>query len=177
MHQRDKIQLYPPVDQNKPCTNVSDSRNHQRAVRTTVLRPVEQKPQSQKVKVKSLSRVQLFAIQWTVAYQASPSMGFSRQECWGGLPFPSPGGLPDPGIKPMSPALASRFFTAEPPGKPCFLLTLWNFILVLNAWDLASLSRYSDLYGDHELNRPFSICPRGMLSIETLMFINLFCKH
>ena len=56
-------------------------------------------------KVKSLSRVQLFATPWTVAYQAPPSMGFSRQECWSGLPFPSPGDLPNPGIKPGSPAL------------------------------------------------------------------------
>ena len=94
-----------------------------------------------------------------------------------GCHFLLQGALPDPGIEPMSPTLASRFFTTEPPGKPCFLLTLWNFILVLNAWDLASLDRYSDIYGDHELNRPFSICPRGMLSIETLMFIILFCKH
>ena len=52
---------------------------------------------------------------WTVARQAPRSMGFSRQEYWSGLPFPSPGDLPDPGIEP---ALASRFFTAEPPGKP-----------------------------------------------------------
>ena len=56
-----------------------------------------------KVKVKSLSRVRLFATPWTVAYQARPSMGFSRQEYWSGLPFPSPGDLPDPGIKPGSP--------------------------------------------------------------------------
>jgi len=47
-------------------------------------------------------------------------MGFPRQGCWSGLPFPSPGDLPDPGIKPMSPALAGGFFTTEPPGKPCF---------------------------------------------------------
>ena len=53
-----------------------------------------------KVKVKSLSRVQLFATPWTVAYQAPPSMGFSKQEYWSGLPFPSPGDLPDPGIEP-----------------------------------------------------------------------------
>ena len=52
--------------------------------------------------MKSLSRVQLFATSWTVAYQASPSMGLSRQEYWSGLPFPSPGDLPDPGIKPRS---------------------------------------------------------------------------
>ena len=57
-----------------------------------------------KVKVKSLSRVRLFATTWTVAYQAPPSMGFSRQECWSGSPFPSPGDLPDPGIEPRSPA-------------------------------------------------------------------------
>ena len=56
-------------------------------------------------KVKSLSHVRLFATPWTVACQASPSMGFSRQEYWIGLPFPSPGDLPDPGIEPGSPEL------------------------------------------------------------------------
>ena len=70
------------------------------------------------VKVKSLSRVQLFATPWTVASQASLSMGFPRQEFWSELPFPSPGDLPDPGIKPVSPALAGELFTAEPLGKP-----------------------------------------------------------
>ena len=54
---------------------------------------------------------------WTVAYQASPSMGFSRQEYWSGLPFPSPGDLPDPGIEPGSPALKEDTLTSEPPGK------------------------------------------------------------
>ena len=58
-----------------------------------------------KVKVKLLSRVRLFATPWTVAYQASLSMGFSRQEYWSGLPFPAPGDLPNPGIEPGSPAL------------------------------------------------------------------------
>ena len=58
-----------------------------------------------KWKVKSLSPVRLFAIPWTVVYRASLSMGFSRQEYWSGLPFPSPGDLPDPGLKPRSPAL------------------------------------------------------------------------
>ena len=70
------------------------------------------------VKVKSLSRVRLFATPWTVAYQASPSMGFSRQECWSGLPFPSPGDLLDPGIEPGSPALQADALPSEPPGKP-----------------------------------------------------------
>jgi len=45
-------------------------------------------------------------------------MRFPKQEHWSGLPFPSPGDLPDPGIEPASPALAGRFFTTEPPGKP-----------------------------------------------------------
>ena len=57
------------------------------------------------VKVKSLSCVRLFAFPWTVAYQASLSLGFSRQEYWSGLPFPSPGDLPNPGIEPGSPKL------------------------------------------------------------------------
>ena len=58
-----------------------------------------------KVKVKSLSRVRLFATPWTVGGQAPPSMEFSRQEYWSGLPFPSPGDLPNSGIEPGSPAL------------------------------------------------------------------------
>ena len=68
--------------------------------------------------VKSLSRVRLFASPWTVVYQAPPSMGFSRQEFWSGLPFPSPGDLPYPGIEPRSPALQADALTTEPPGKP-----------------------------------------------------------
>ena len=71
-----------------------------------------------KVNVKSLSRVRLFATPWTVAHQAPLSMGFSRQEYWSGLPFPSPGYLPDPGIQPRSLALQADAFTSEPPGKP-----------------------------------------------------------
>ena len=68
----------------------------------------------------SLSRVQLFVTAYTVAYQAPPSMGFSRQEYWSGLPFPSPGDLPleDPGTEPGSPALEADALTSEPPGKP-----------------------------------------------------------
>jgi len=55
---------------------------------------------------------------WTVAHQAPLSVGFSRQEYWSGLPFPSPGDLPDPGIKPGSPALKAYCLLTEPPGKP-----------------------------------------------------------
>ena len=71
-----------------------------------------------------LSHIQLFERPWTVAHQAPLSMEFSRQEYWSGLPFPSPGDLPDLGIEPPStassesPALEGRFFTTEQPGKP-----------------------------------------------------------
>ena len=70
------------------------------------------------MKVKLLSHVLLFATLWTVACQAPLSMGFSRQEYWSGLPFPSPGDLPDPGIEPGSPALEADALNSEPPGKP-----------------------------------------------------------
>ena len=74
--------------------------------------------QKVKVKVKSLSHTGLFATPWTVAHQAPVSMGFSRQEYWSGLPFPSPGDLPNPGIKPRSPALQAEALSSEPLGKP-----------------------------------------------------------
>ena len=64
--------------------------------------------------MKSLSRVRLLATPWTAAHQAPPSMGFSRQEYWSGLPFPSPGELPDPGIEPSSLILQADALTSEP---------------------------------------------------------------
>ena len=70
------------------------------------------------MKVKLLSPVRLFATPWTVAFQASLSMGFSRQGYWSGLPFPSAGGLPNPGIEPGSPTLQANSLPSEPPGKP-----------------------------------------------------------
>ena len=69
-------------------------------------------------RVKSLSGVWLFVTPWTVAYQALRSMGFSRQEYWSGLPFPSPGDLPNPGIEPVSPALQTDALPSELLGKP-----------------------------------------------------------
>ena len=72
------------------------------------------------MKVKLLSRVRLFATPWTSTYQAPPSMGFSRQEYWSGLPFPSPGDLPDPGIKPRSPTLEADALTSEPPAEELY---------------------------------------------------------
>ena len=68
--------------------------------------------------MKWLSCVRLFATLWAVARQASLSMGFSRQEYWSGLPFPSPGDLPDSGIEPWSPTLEADALTSEPPGNP-----------------------------------------------------------
>ena len=68
--------------------------------------------------VKSFSRVRLFATPQTVDHQAPLSTEFSRQEYWSGLPFPSPGDLPDPGIEPRSPALLADALPLEPSGKP-----------------------------------------------------------
>ena len=82
-----------------------------------------------KVKLLSCSAAQLlsevalifsggfFAIPWTVAYEAPPSMEFSRQEYWRGLPFPSPGDVPDPGLEPGSPTLQADALPSEPPGS------------------------------------------------------------
>ena len=78
-----------------------------------------------KVKVKSAqSFPTLCDPPWTVAHQAPPSMGFSRQEYWSGLLFPSPGYLPNPGIKPRSPTLQPDALTSEPSGKPLYPLLL-----------------------------------------------------
>ena len=78
----------------------------------------EEKSRGLDYRTKSHSVVSDSCNPWTLAHQASPSMGFSRQEYWSGLPFPSPRDLPDPGIKPRSPALQADALTSEPPGKP-----------------------------------------------------------
>ena len=70
-------------------------------------------------RVKSLSRVQLFATPWTVTCQDPLCMGFYRQEYWSGLPFLSPGDLPDPGIELGCPTLQADSLLSEPPGNPC----------------------------------------------------------
>ena len=85
-----------------------------------------------------ISRVQLFVTSWTIALQALLSTEFSRQEYWSGFPFPSPGDLPDPGIKPgslASLASAGRFFTTVPAGKPspikCLMINTLKFAATL----------------------------------------------
>ena len=80
-------------------------------------------------KVKLLSHVQLFATPWTVAHQAPPSMGFSRQEYWSGLPFPSPGNFPNPGIEPRSPALQADTLLSEPSGKRVCIMHIFSLLL------------------------------------------------
>ena len=74
--------------------------------------------------VKLFSCVRLFVTPWTVTYQVPPSMGFSRQKHWSGLPFPSPGDLPDPGIEPRSLALQADSLPSEPPAKSLGMLAL-----------------------------------------------------
>ena len=73
---------------------------------------------NKKSKVKLLSRVRPFAAPWTVVCQAPLSVGFPREEYCSGLPFPSPGDLPNPGIEPWYPSLQADCLTSEPPGKP-----------------------------------------------------------
>ena len=76
-------------------------------------KPRRKRKKKERKKVKSLSRVRLFETPWTVAYQAPSSMGFSRQEYWSGLPFPSPEDLPNPGIEPRSPTLQADALTTR----------------------------------------------------------------
>ena len=89
-----------------------------------------------------------FATPWTVAHQAPLSMGFSRQEYWRGLPFSSPGDLPDPGIKPRSPALQADTLPSEPPewqwGKVNYK------VLVKGEFNTMKHSFYKRLFASHE---------------------------
>ena len=75
----------------------------------------------------SLSHVRLFATPWTIAHQAPLSVGFPRQEYWSGLPCPSQGDLPDPGIEYVSRTLAGRCYTTESPGEPMLSTTSLYF--------------------------------------------------
>ena len=76
------------------------------------------------------SCVQLCGTPQTAAHQAPLSLGFSRQEYWSGLPFPSPGDLPNPGIEPGSPALQADSLLSEPPGKPNNISLNFTFLLI-----------------------------------------------
>ena len=80
---------------------------------------------------------------WTVACQAPLSMGFSRQECWSGLPFPSPGDLPDPGVKPRSPALQADSFWLSYEGSRAMI----NLNSILESSDITLLTKIHIVYG------------------------------
>ena len=89
-----------------------------------------------------------FCNPWTVAHQAPLSLEFTRQGYWTGLPFPSPGGLPHPGIKPVSPALAGRFFITVLPGKPLQVYcSYYNYIkenMLVMKEQIGSLSKETE---------------------------------
>ena len=120
---------------------------------TSVSKPVAWQPEdapilgwrqaqkSTRKKVKSLSHVWLFETPWTVACQAPPSKGFSRQEYWSGLPFPSPGDLPNPGIKPRSPSLKAASLLSDPPGRPIELFK-WGHGSVITSFSASNLFCY-----------------------------------
>ena len=109
------------AEQLNPCTTTTEPELWSPGAATTEPthpRACALQQEKKKVKkVKSLSHVWLFVTPWTVAYQASPSMGFSRQEYWSGLSFPSPGDLSIPGIETGFPALNADGLPSEPPGK------------------------------------------------------------
>ena len=113
--------------------------------------------------VQPLSRVQLFVTPWTIARQAPLSMGFSRQEYWRELPFPSSESFPDPGIKPASPALAGQFFITEPSRKndistyisvfiyPSTYLSInWRALLTVYQWGILFI--FYSLYFPHNIS-------------------------
>ena len=116
--------------------------------------------------VESLSHVWLFVTPWTVTHQAPLSMGFSRQEYWSGLPFLPPGDLPNPGIEPMSPALAGRLFTTEPPGNPSlqgspYKLSFVSIILQPGVQLVTEQSLFTDCRSLSQIVGPFSHLPRS----------------
>ena len=122
--------------------------------------------------VKSLSRVRLFVTPRTVAYHAPPSMGYSRQEYWSGLPFPSPGDLPDPGIEPRSPALQADTLTSEPPGKPIETII---FALSKLCYFVNSAAMNIEVHVYFQVIFSLNVCPAvGLLdNMVTLFFVCL----
>ena len=98
----------------------------------------------------SAQSCRLFVTPWTVAHQAPLSVGFSRQECWSGLPCPPPGNLPNPEIEPRSPALRVDSLPSEPPGTPW-----WKYPSPLSSVQF-SHSVLSDSLQPHGKNLPFA---------------------
>ena len=134
--------------------------------------------------MKLLSRVQLFATPWTVACQAPQSMGFFKQGYWSGVPFPSPGDLPNPGIEPGSPTLKAHSLPSEPPGKP--LTKVWGqknifyasrnkkkaeiVILISEKIDFQSKTVTRDKEGHH-------IVIKGSIQQEDITTVNIYSPN
>ena len=97
--------------------------------------------------VQLLSHVWLFGTPWTLAQQAALSMGLLRWEYWSGLPFPPPGDPPNPGIKPVSPALSAGFLIAEPPGKPARYHDPHQYLVLFSFLATGNLSSISPVLG------------------------------
>ena len=115
----------------------------------------------------SLSHVWLFATPWTVAHQDSPSMGFSRQEYWNQLPFPSPGDLPDPGIEPGSPTLQADALLSEPPGKPHYRELECKSRKSRNTWSNRQIWPWSTEWSRQRL---IEFCQENALVIANTLF-------
>ena len=129
--------------------------------------------------MKLLSHVRLFATPWTVAYQATPPMEFSRQEYWSGVPFPSPGGLPDPGIEPRSPTLEADALTSEPIGFSQLFPFIKNGVTGPMLLSLGSYSLVIFLLGLLEIcnfkaSEIFCLLHDFDLSFEMYVSLNLF---
>ena len=114
-HRQAERASHPQTPNPNTLTQAGKSTDEEREIQETVL---AREGEIRRELGTSLSRVLLFVISWTVACQAPQSMGFSRQEYWSGLPFPSPGDLPNSGIESGSPALQADSLLSEPPGKP-----------------------------------------------------------
>ena len=110
--------------------------------------------------MKSLSRVWLFGTPWTISYQAPRSMGFSRQEYWSGLPFPSPGDLPDAGIEPKSPALQADALPSHQGSLGCLVDSLNLWTPVLQFWEVF----FFPLFSDFPSFLPLSLLPRSTVT-------------
>ena len=123
--------------------------------------------------VKLLSRVWLFAIPWTVAYKAPLSMEFSRQEYWSGVPFPSPGDLPDPGIEPGSPALQAEALASEAPGKlplrysRCVFIARGHLTDIIGAWESSHTCACKSLH----------LCPALCNTVDCSPLMGLLCPE
>ena len=116
------------------------------------------------------AQVLSLATPWTVAHQAPPSLGFSRQEHWSGLPFPSPGDLANPGIEPRSPASQADALISEPPGKPLIVLQFSSVQSCLTLCDSMSYSTPGLPVHHHLLEFPIwnqSVVPCPVLTVAS----------